>query len=278
VCRDQIIAYAIEHPTEGPRTIAVRLRLARFGGWRVAHGSVYNVLRDAGLNRVRARLAAAEALSAAEGGPITERALRDLRAAQAAQVTHIGSDTPGEEVFFDTMYVGHLKGVGKLWQYSAVDGASSFGIAQIIPGDRTGAKGARFLIDHVIPAFAHARLRITQATVDGGAEFKAEFRAACEQQGIIRHQLPPRSPDLNAFVERFQGTCLHAHYRTAFRYRFYESAGDVDADLQAWLSFYNYQRPHRGYRTRGRPPAAIHYNNAPDQLATQGWNPDDIIT
>ena len=119
--------------------------MARFGAWRVSHGSVYNVLRDAGLSRVRARLAAAEALSATEGGPITERALRDIRASQAAQVVHIGSDTPGVEVFFDTMYIGNLKGVGKLWQYSAVDGASSFGVARIMVGNGNGTKGARFL-------------------------------------------------------------------------------------------------------------------------------------
>lgn len=277
-CRDQIIAYAIEHPTEGPRTIQARLRLARFGGWRISHGSVYNVLRDAGLSRVRARLAAAEALAAAEGGPITERALRDIRAAQAAQVTHIGSDTPGEEVFFDTMYVGNLKGVGKLWQYSAVDGASSFGVARVAAGDKTAAQAARFLTNDVIPTFSHAGITIQRATVDGGPEFHKEFRHACRDHGIERHQLPPRSPDLNAFVERFQGTVLHSHYRTAFRYRFYESADDVDADLQAWLRFYNYERPHRGYRTRGRPPAAIHYAQRPEALIEKGWNPNDIIT
>ncbi len=275
--RDQIIAYAIEHPTEGPRTIAAWLRLERFGGWRVSHGSVYNVLRDAGLGRVRARLAAAEALAAAEGGPITERALRDLRARQAVEVTHIGSDVPGEEVFFDTMYIGNLKGVGKLWQYSAVDGASSFAVARVAAGDKTAQTAVRFLTDDVVPAFADAGITIKQVTVDGGPEFKAAFRHTCQDLGITRRQLPPRSPNLNAFVERFQGTCLHLHYRTAFRYRFYETADDVDSDLQAWLRFYNYERPHRGYRTRGRPPAAIHYANQPHRLAEKGWNPNDII-
>lgn len=277
VLRDQIVAYAVEHPTEGPRTIQARLRLVRFGRWRVSHGSVYNVLRDAGLSRTRARLAAAEALSATEGGPITERVLRDIRAQQAAEVTHIGSDIPGEEVFMDTMYIGNLKGVGKLWQYSAVDGASSFGIARVIAGDRTGVKGARFLKDDVAPVFEEAGIDLVQVTVDGGAEFKAEFRQACQDLGIARHQLPPRSPDLNAFVERFQGTCLHLHHRTAFRYRFYQSADDVDQDLQAWLRFYNFERPHRGYRTRGQPPAAIHYHNQPELLEQKGWNPHDII-
>jgi len=116
--RDQIIAYAVEHPTVGPRSIASALALHRFGSWQVSHSGVYNVLKRAGPSRRQARLAASESLAATEGGPITERALRDLRSIERATV-HIGSDIPGEQVFFDTLYVGNLKGVGKIWQYSA---------------------------------------------------------------------------------------------------------------------------------------------------------------
>jgi transposase len=78
--RDQIIAYG-SSTRGGPRVIAAQVAKPRFGAWRVSHSTVYNVLREAGLNRRSMRLAAAEALAAAEGGPITERALRDLRAA-----------------------------------------------------------------------------------------------------------------------------------------------------------------------------------------------------
>ncbi len=127
---DAIVAYAVEHPTEGPRGIAARLRVPRFGGWQVSHGGVSNVLKRAGLNRTLARLAAAEALAASEGGPLTERTLRDLRALERGAVRHLGSTTPGAELFVDTMYVGNLKGVGKIWQYTAVDGACSFGFAR----------------------------------------------------------------------------------------------------------------------------------------------------
>jgi len=64
-------------------------------------------------------------------------------------------------------------------------------------------------------------IALVEVVVDGGAEFKGEFTKTCRRLGISIHRLPPRSPDLNAFVERFQGTVLHLHYRTAFRYRFY---------------------------------------------------------
>ena len=136
---DAIVAYAVEHPTHGERTIADALARPRFGGWKVSHGGVRNVLRRAGLGRRLARLAAAESLAAAEGGPLTERMLREVRAIERAKTVHIGSDVPGEELFLDTFYVGHLKGVGKVWQLSAVDGASSFGMARVIAGPKSAA-------------------------------------------------------------------------------------------------------------------------------------------
>lgn len=55
-----------------------------------------------------------------------------MRAIERAETVHIGSESPGEELFLDTFYVGNLKGVGKVWQLSAVDGASSLGIAGVI--------------------------------------------------------------------------------------------------------------------------------------------------
>ena len=228
----------------------------RFGGWTVSHSTVYNVLRSAGLNRRPMRLAAAEALAAAEGGPLTERALRDLRAAQAVQHRHIGSDVVGEQVFLDTMYVGHLKGVGKVWQYTGVDGACSFGFARAAAGEKSAQSMAEFL-ERDVAAGLRARpgIRLVEVVTDGGPEFTGRaFGRACTRLGVRWHRLPPRSPNLNALRRTLPGQVLHLHYRTAFRYRFYTHAEHIDADLQAWLRYYNFERPHRGYRTRGRDP------------------------
>lgn len=267
---DAIVAYAVEHPTHGQRTIADALARERFGGWTVSHGGVANVLRRAGLGRRLARLAAAESLAASEGGPLTERVLREVRAIERAATVHIGSDVPAEELFFDTFYVGRLKGVGKVWQLSAVDGASSFAVARVIAGTKTAAAMARFLLDDVLPAIRRAGLRLVTATTDNGPEFARRFSEACATAGVRHHRIPPRSPNLNAFVERFQGTVLHLHYRVAFRYRYYTAITTIDADLQAWLRFYNFERPHRGYRTKGRTPASIFFGQRPEILHHMG--------
>ncbi len=206
---DAIVAYAVEHPTHGQRTIADALARERFGRWAVSHGGVANVLRRAGLERRLARPAAAESLAASEGGPLTERVLREVRAIERAVTVHIGSEVPGEELFFDTFYVGNVKGVGKVWQLSAVEGASSFGIARVIAGPKTAAVMARFLLDDVLPVVRRAGLRLVTPTTDNGPEFGRPFGEACATADVRQHRIPPRSPKINAFVERSRGpSCI----------------------------------------------------------------------
>jgi hypothetical protein len=76
--------------------------------------------------------------------------LRELRAREVTH-RHIGSDVVGERVFFDTMHVGRLKGVGKVWQYSAVDGDCSFGFAKVGAGEKAARAAAAFLEHDVVP-------------------------------------------------------------------------------------------------------------------------------
>jgi hypothetical protein len=45
----------------------------------------------------------------------------------------VTGEQPGELVRLDTFYVGKLKSVGKMWQYTACDMASSYAIAEVSP-------------------------------------------------------------------------------------------------------------------------------------------------
>ena len=63
-----------------------------------------------------------------------------------------------------------------------------------------------------------------------------------------------RRPQSKGFVERFNTTILDEFFRTAFRTCFYESAEQLQADLDDWLDHYNTERPHQGYRNMGRRP------------------------
>ena len=62
------------------------------------------------------------------------------------------------------------------------------------------------------------------------------------------------TPRTNEFVERFNRTVLDELCRETFRNKFYASVEELQKDLDQWLPYYNHERPHRGYRNRGRRP------------------------
>ena len=50
----------------------------------------------------------------------------------------------------DTFYIGRLKGVGKVWQITACDAATSYGLAGLLPA-HDAAAAATFLREVVVP-------------------------------------------------------------------------------------------------------------------------------
>jgi putative transposase len=78
--------------------------------------------------------------------------------------------------------------------------------------------------------------------VDGGSEFKAQFEAACQERGIRLFVLPPRSPKLNAHVERAQRTHQEEFYQMLDPP---DSLSQLRRRLKAWETVYNTIRPHQ---------------------------------
>ena len=73
----------------------------------------------------------------------------------------------------------------------------------------------------------------------------------CGQLNIRHTRTKPRHAWTNGFVERLQGTILHEHWRIAFRRRYFRTRSQLQASLDAFLHFYNFELPHQGYRTQG---------------------------
>jgi len=49
-----------------------------------------------------------------------------------------------------------------------------------------------------------------------------------------------------------QGTILQEHWRVAFRRRYFTRRGSLQHSLGQFMRYYNRDRPHQGYRLRGR--------------------------
>ena len=151
-------------------------------------------------------------------------------------------ELPGDLVQVDTLDLRPLPGV-ILKHFTARDVISRWDVVQV-RGRATAGTATAFL-DSIGERMPFA---VKAIQVDGGSEFKAEFEQACRDRGIRLFVLPPRSPKLNAHVERAQRT---------HREEFYEltnaetTVAAMNEALMDWESIYNHLRPHQslGYQT-----------------------------
>jgi transposase InsO family protein len=250
----QILAVAIAQATWGCRRLAAYV--ARWWRLSIAPSTVQRLLRRHGLGTRRERLLVLEHQSARETGLLTERTRRQLWRARYGTTRHVEAQVPGELVCLDTFYIGKLKGVGPVWQITACDAASSYGVAAILPA-LTHQAAAAFLRDTLLPTFAKAGWPIQRVLTDGGNEFKGTFDEVCAARGLRHTRTKPRHAWTNGFVERLQQTILHEHWRVVFRRTYFTGRAALDRTLQRFMRFYNFERPHHGYRVRGRTPATI---------------------
>lgn len=243
-----ILAEAVARPTLGARSLLRHLN-AR-GVDRSASG-VANVLRRHNLGTAKQRIAALASLTAADIGQVTTAAQEGpfgfcQYAAQAGQV-----------VSMDAFYVGRLKGVGAVWQLTAVDVATRHAVVQLIVGDKTAHVAASFL-RHVKRALRKVGITMTGVLTDNGPEFVGKaFQTQLQVMGLTHHRIPPRSPNHNAVCERFHGTILTEFYRPHFHRGRVDDLALLDRSVQAWMCDYNNHRPNHGDYMNGRTPKQV---------------------
>ena len=134
--------------------------------------TVQKLLVDHGLGRRAQRVARAAAITAATTGLSTDAARDD----EPFGFCHY-SPAPGCQVAMDSFYIGNLKGVGKVYQLTAIDVATRWAIMLIVIGPPTAAHTIRF-IDHVVRRYRRLGVPVRAVLTDNGPEWIAGgFRA-----------------------------------------------------------------------------------------------------
>ena len=121
-----LLTLAITTPTLGCRQYADRLDDQ---GFTVSKSTVQNLLVAHRLGRRHQRLARAAAITAITTGLVTEIAAGD----ELFGFCH-WAGKPGALVAVDSFYIGNLKGVGKVYQLTAVDTFSRWAMVWLVHG------------------------------------------------------------------------------------------------------------------------------------------------
>jgi transposase InsO family protein len=245
----ELLTLAVVEPTIGSAQYADRLAER---GFSIAASTAQRHLVTHGLGRRSQRVGRAAAITMMTTGLITEAATDDDPFGFC-----LASGGPGELVCLDSFYVGNLKGVGKVYQLTAIDVFTRWAFVAIVFGPVTGTHTARF-IDQVLKHYRRHGVRVRAVLTDNGPEYTAlAFRAHLTAKGLTHVRIPPRSPNHNAVCERFHGTILQECWRPAFHRRRFVSIRQLQAEADVWLVRYNTRRKNHGAYMHGRTPKNV---------------------
>jgi transposase InsO family protein len=245
----ELLALAVAEPTLGCRRLSDRLADR---GYVVGKTTVQKLLVDHGLGRRAQRVARAATLAALVTGLVTEPVADEMLFGFCHWAAR-----PGDLVAVDSFYIGHLKGVGKVYQLTAVDTATRWAFIQIVLGPLTADQTRRF-ITQLQRRFRRLGWPMRAVLSDNGPEYAAiRFKNHLTDRGLVHHRIPPRSPNHNAVCERFQGTALQECWRPAFHRRRFSTIRQLQAEADAWLHGYHHRRRNHGDFMRGRTPRQV---------------------
>ena len=248
-----ILNFIITYPAYGPQRIANELTRKDIP---VKPSAVYNVLKRHNLNTRKQRM---EYIRVKNGIVATPSDLESDR--DKSKTRSLNTKYPGHIIGIDVFYVGTLKGIGRIFQFTAIDTYSSYAWANLY-SDKSAVSACDFMM-HVYNN--NLDVSIQSILTDNGLEFTTHhpsknhsFERLLNELDIKHKLTRVRHPWTNGACERLNRTILEEFYQVAFRTKIYHSIQQLNDDLSRFIEFYNCQRTHQGKRNKGKVPAELY--------------------
>lgn len=254
----KILEYSLEFPTHGQ--VRVSNELLKQQGIEVSPGGIRGVWVRHDLQTKAQRLRRLEKWSAENTQVLTESQVQALELAKAEKEAHgeIETHHPAFLLGQDTLYVGYVKGIGAIYQQTAIDTFTNLGFAKIY-GDKTAITAADVLNDKVLPFFDKYSMRLLRTLTDRGTEYcgileNHPYQLFLHLNDIEHSRTKAKHPQTNGATERLNQIILEEFYQVAFRKKLYTKIEELQADLDEYMVYYNERRTNQGKRCEGKTP------------------------
>jgi transposase InsO family protein len=139
-------------------------------------------------------------------------------------------------VAVDTFFVGHLKGVGKVYLQTVIDCYSRYAWWRLYTS-KMPVTAVHIMNNDVLPTFEAHDTAISTVLSDNGREFcdrpdRHPYELFLQLEEIEHRTTRVRRPQSNGYVERLHRTLLDEHFRVMGRTKFYESIDEMQTDLE----------------------------------------------
>jgi len=205
-------------------------------------------------------MVSAEAWAAENTNVLTESQVKALEEAKEEKEAYgeVESPHPAFLLAQDTCYIGTIKGVGRIYQQTAIDTHSNLGFAKLYI-ERTALTAADFLNDRVLPFFDEHSMRVLRVLTDNGMEYCGRpeshpYELYLKLNEIEHTRIRVRRPQTNGSVERLNQTIKDEFYAVAFRKKLYRTIEEIQPDLDEFMEYYNNERTNQGRYCQGRTP------------------------
>ena len=236
----EILSYVYDNPTHGVD------RIAREQIPRINHRTLWKFLKKENLNtRGKRRLWAEH-----QGKSVFTKKEKLIR---SAKHNHVESYAPGELVSVDS-FTTSVKGLGKIWNYTACDTYSSYGWIKAYRY-KTSDNAVDFFMNHMLPAMPMGKIK--RVLTDQGTEFynfknkenDSPFTNALRAHSIKHTVTKVAHPWTNGYVERLNQTIWQEFYLCRLTSP-YASLEALNKELYAFMRYYNFNRKHTGYKLK----------------------------
>jgi transposase InsO family protein len=256
---EKVLELSLEHPGWG----CIRLSEAlKSQGISISSPTIQSILIRHTMGNKNERLQKLEEKATNESMQLSEEQLALVAKVNPCLLERNNppSSRPGELLAQDTIYLGFLPKTGKIYLQAAVDtyGSLAFGF---IHSSKLPDCAVALLHNDVIPFYKERGLDINAILTNNSREYSGKANHHYElylMLNDIEHRYTTvRKPQTNSFVKRFAKIALAEFFKKAFYEKPYQSTHNLQMDFDAWLHYYNTERPHPGYPNLGQPPEQI---------------------
>lgn len=252
----KVLQFSDENPAMGHLRISNELRKV---GVFISSNGVRGILLRHNLETFQKRLRRLDE-EFNHGRVLTEKQIQALekKKVQDEACGEIETHHPGYLGSQDTFYVGHIKGIGRIYQQTFVDTYSKIAMCKLYTS-KTPITAADLLNDRVVPYFESNGLFVLRMLTDRGTEYcgrpeQHDYQLFLAIHDIDHTKTKAQHPQTNGICERFHKTILNEFYQLALRKKLYSTIDELQTDLDEWLEYYNERRTHQGKICNGRTP------------------------